>query len=150
MKYTIPLLTIFTMSIFSCTNTSQKKAPGNTGIATKTAYCYSYVNNKDSVTMNIDINDNTVTGELEYRLYEKDSNTGTIQGIIKGDTLFAEYSFISEGISSVREVAFLKKGNNWVEGFGDVEENNGKMIFKDISALQFNSNIVLAEVPCKE
>ena len=150
MKYTIPLLTIFTMSLFSCTNTSQKKTPGNTGIATKTAYCYSYVNNKDSVTMNIDINDNTVTGELEYRLYEKDSNTGTIQGIIKGDTLFAEYSFISEGISSVREVAFLKKGNNWVEGFGDVEENNGKMIFKDISALQFNSNIVLAEVPCKE
>ena len=150
MKYTIPLLTIFTMSIFSCTNTSQKKAPGNTGIATKPAYCYSYVNNKDSVTMNIDINDNTATGELEYRLYEKDSNTGTIQGIIKGDTLFAEYSFISEGISSVREVAFLKKGNNWVEGFGDVEENNGKMIFKDISALQFNSNIVLAEVPCKE
>ena len=94
MKYTIPLLTIFTMSIFSCTNTSQKKAPGNTGIATKTAYCYSYVNNKDSVTMNIDINDNTATGELEYRLYEKDSNTGTIQGIIKVDTLFAEYSFI--------------------------------------------------------
>ena len=150
MKYTISLLTIFAWSIFSCTNTSEKKVPDNTSIATKTAYCYSYVNNKDSVAMNIDINDNTVTGELEYSLYEKDSNTGTIQGIIKGDTLLAEYSFISEGVSSVREVAFLKKENKWVEGFGNMEEKNGSMIFKDRSSLQFNSNIVLTEVPCKE
>ena len=150
MKYTIPLLSICAMITFSCTDMSQKKGPGDSGTATKTTYCYSYTGNKDSITMNIDINDNTVMVELEYHLYEKDSNTGTIQGIIKGDTLFAEYSFISEGTSSVRDVAFLKKENNWVEGFGDVEENNGRVIFKDITSLQFNSNIVLTEVPCKE
>jgi hypothetical protein len=149
-KYTIPLLTIFAMSIFSCTNTSQKEVPGNTVIANTTAHCYSYTGNTDSVTMSIHINDNTVTGELEYHLYEKDSNTGTIQGMIKGDTLYAEYRFISEGVSSVREVAFLKKEDKWVEGFGSMEENNGSMVFKDRSSLQFNSTIVLTELPCKE
>lgn len=149
MKYTISLFAIFTMGVFSCTSTPQKKAPADTGIATQTA-CYSYINNKDSITMNIDVSDNTVMGELEYRFYEKDSNSGTIQGIIKGDTLFADYSFISEGTGSVREVAFLKKGSNWVEGFGDIEENNGKMVFKDKASLQFNGNIILTEIPCTE
>src|SRR5690606_7044904 len=105
---------------------------------------------KDSVNMSVHINGKTVTGKLAYRLYEKDSNTGTIQGTITGDTLFAEYRFLSEGISSIREVVFLKKENKWVEGFGNMEENNGRMIFKNRSSLQFNSNIILAELPCKE
>lgn len=147
MKYTILLFLIFPMGIFSCTGTPREKAPADTGIAMQTA-CYRYINNKDSVAMNISINDNTVTGELEYYFYEKDSNSGTVRGTIKGDTLFADYSFISEGTGSVREVAFLKKGSNWVEGFGDMKENNGKMIFTDKSTLQFNGNIVLTEVRC--
>lgn len=150
MKYTIPLLAFFSMSAFSCTNGPQKKMPADTSVGGQTAYCYSYINNKDSVTMNMDIRDNIVTGELEYRLFEKDSNSGTIQGVLKGDTLFADYSFISEGTGSVREVAFLRTNGNWVEGFGDMKENNGKMIFTDKSTLQFNGNIVLTEVHCTD
>ncbi len=98
--------------------------------------------------MNMNIRDNVVTGRLEYRLFEKDSNSGTIKGVIRGDTLFADYSFISEAKGSVREVAFLRTNDKWVEGFGDMKENNGKMIFTGKSSLQFNGNIVLTEVPC--
>lgn len=148
MNYTIPLLAIFSMSAFSCTHAPHKKKHADTGIPGQTAYCYSYINNKDSITMNMNIRDNVVTGRLEYRLFEKDSNSGTIKGVIRGDTLFADYSFISEGTGSVREVAFLRTNDKWVEGFGDMKENNGKMIFTGKSSLQFNGNIVLTEVPC--
>ena len=150
MKYTIQLLTIFAISIFSCTDTPQEKEPGDTRTANQTVRCFSYTSNKDSITMNIYINNNAVTGELVYDIHEKDRNTGTIRGTINGDTLLAQYTFMSEGTSSVRDVAFLKKRNQWVEGFGEMEESNGRMSFKDIDSLQFNSNIVLTEVPCKE
>ncbi len=86
---------------------------------------------------------NLVTGELVYDYFEKDKNTGTIKGEMKGDTLFAEYMFMSEGINSVREVAFLKKGDSWIEGYGDVEEQTGKIVFKNKAALKFEINITL-------
>ena len=89
-----------------------------------------------------------ITGNLIYKFFEKDQNKGTLQGIIKGDTLTANYEFISEGIKSVREIAFLKKGNNFVEGHGDMAEKNGKLIFKNSRILNFNSNIILKPVQC--
>jgi hypothetical protein len=41
---------------------------------------------------------------------------------MKGNTLFAEYKFLSEGTECIREVVFLKKENDFVEGYGDSEE----------------------------
>ena len=64
-----------------------------------------------------------------------------------GDTLLAEYIFKSEGITSIREVAFLKQDDSFVEGYGDVEEQYGKMVFKNRSALSFTGK-VLHKVDC--
>lgn len=82
--------------------------------------CYTYVKNKNYVMMKITIINNIVTGDLVYEYYEKDKNSGKISGVMKGDTLFADYTFMSEGLSSVREVAFIKKRGDWIEGYGDV------------------------------
>ncbi len=84
-------------------------------------------------------NGNLVTGELVYDYFEKDKNTGTIKGEMKGDTLFAEYIFMSEGINSVREVAFLQKGDDLIEGYGDVEEQTAKIVFKNKAALNLKA-----------
>jgi hypothetical protein len=51
---------------------------------------------------------------------------------------------MSEGISSVRQVVFLKKGNTYIEGYGDVvEEASGKVVFKDRKQLQFDGKSIL-------
>jgi hypothetical protein len=102
----------------------------------------------DSIRLHLTNQNNAVTGELEYQLAEKDANTGMLRGQMKGDTLFAEYTFQSEGMESVREVVFLKKGDGWVEGYGEVEEKNGKMVFKSNARLQFDDKTVLTKVAC--
>ena len=113
--------------------------------------CYSGSIKKDTILMNLTIKGNEVTnGRLSYKFYEKDKNQGTLVGELKGDTLIADYTFMSEGVSSVREVAFLKKGDSYIEGFGDVvDDNKGKVTFKDKKQLKFDGNVVLSKVDCK-
>ena len=113
--------------------------------------CYSAIIKKDTISMSLKVKGNLIaSGKLSYKFFEKDKNEGTLVGEIKGDTLFAEYTFMSEGVSSIREVAFLKKGNTYVEGYGDVvDDNKGKATFKDTKQLKFEGNIVLSKVDCK-
>lgn len=113
--------------------------------------CYSAIIKKDTISMTLNIKgDQLTSGKLSYNFYEKDKSFGTLVGKIKGDTLFADYAFMSEGVATVRQVAFLKKGNSYVEGFGDViDDNKGKVTFKDTKQLKFEGNIVLSKVDCK-
>lgn len=111
--------------------------------------CYAYINNKDTVSLSLVKAGNSLTGMLDYNLYEKDKNTGTIAGLIKGDTIIADYTFNAEGTSSVREVAFIKKGDQLVEGYGDMKEKDGKTVFTDAKSLKFGGVITLTPIECK-
>ncbi|MBC7493369.1 MAG: hypothetical protein H7221_00045 [Flavobacterium sp.] len=110
--------------------------------------CYNYSKDSNNVMMHISIVDNMVKGDLLIEYYQKDKNKGKIIGEMKGDTLYAEYTFNSEGLNSVREVAFLKKGNEFNEGFGDVEEKSGKMVFKNKATIKFENSMPLTKIKC--
>lgn len=111
--------------------------------------CYQYNNGKDAIEANLLYDNGKVSGKVNYNLFEKDKNSGNIVGSMNGDTIVANYIFMSEGVASFRQLAFLKKGNVLIEGYGDVEEKDGRMVFKDIKKLNFPENIQLKEVPCK-
>ncbi len=113
--------------------------------------CYSYVIKKDTILMHLNFKENKlISGNLIYNLYEKDKNEGLIEGEIKGDTLFADYTFKSEGVLSVRELVFLKQGNDYVEGYGEiVDNNNGKISFKDKKEVKFDGRVLLTKIECK-
>jgi len=112
------------------------------------AECYRYINNRDTVAMELKIAGEEYTGKLNYSFFEKDKNKGTFAGEMKGDTLIAEYIFDSEGMRSVREVVFLKKDEKLLEGFGETEEKGSKVIFKDRSKLNFGNAVVLSKTAC--
>lgn len=144
--------TIVAIGILSCNNQQADENKNETqvpGSDTETATCYAYVNNKDTVLLHVYMKDKVITGELSYNFYEKDKNTGTIQGELKGDTLIADYSFVSEGVSSVREVVFLKKGSELVEGYCDADQVDNKLVFKNRSTLNF-SGITLKPTACEK
>lgn len=110
--------------------------------------CYANYSKKDSIKLQLTTNENTITGTLQIKLFAKDENKGTFKGIIKGDTLIADYVFMSEGILSTRQIAFLKRNNNLIEGYGDVEEKDGKILFKNVAKLNFNNSTPLVKVTC--
>ncbi len=144
------LVGIFLNVLFSCkkeTATAPKVVVPTEPVIEE---CYRGFLNKDTFLLSIHRQGNEVrNGKLEYRFFEKDKSAGTLVGQIKGDTLFAAYSFVSEGKPATREVAFLKKGDTYTEGFGDVaDDNHGNITFKDTKKLGFDGKVVLTKSKC--
>lgn len=111
--------------------------------------CYRFVSKRDTILLQMEKINDDIAGTLSYNYFEKDKNDGTFEGKMVGDTLFANYTFGSEGTVSVREVMFVKKGNKLLEGFGDVEEVDGKMKFKDNVQYSLNDAMPLEEIDCE-
>ena len=109
--------------------------------------CYGLYTDTDSVFLKLTFLGEEVTGDLTYKLYEKDKNQGMLQGVMHGDTLLATYQFTSEGKTSTRDVAFLKQGNGLVEGFAPMDEEG--IHFKSKNDIDF-AGIVLQPGECYE
>lgn len=149
MKKLFLFFLVTSILVFSCNNESKKQTeqtvayedsskPVENKIMIPASSCYATITGKDTVLLKVEIFKNVVTGSLSYKLHQKDSNKGEFEGQLRGDTLFADYKFLSEGILSTREVAFLIKDSIATEGHGNMEEKNGKMVFKDGAAISFN------------
>lgn len=110
--------------------------------------CYSYFSATDTVTVIVKGADSALTGSMVVMLNGKDRNIGTLAGKMIGDTLVADYTFQSEGVSSVREVAFLKKDGKLVQGYGPVEVKGDRQFFTDRSKLSFDAKMPLSNQNC--
>lgn len=111
--------------------------------------CYSWVAKKDSAFLKLDISGSKVSGDLKYVLYEKDNNKGTINGILQDSLVIADYTFQSEGITSVRQVVFKIHGDSLIEGFGDIDMKGDTARFKNISPLHFQDERPFIKTDCK-
>lgn len=120
----------------------------DTNINAPAQYCYLYVKDKDTAKITLMSSGTITTGELSYHLFEKDKSDGIFEGENHGDTLLAEYTFNAEGRESVRQVAFLKKGDQLLEGYADVVEKDGKTQFKNKNELVFGKGLIFNKVAC--
>lgn len=112
--------------------------------------CYVATISKDVYTLAI----NTVTGEdiegtLSFNNFEKDSSSGDLSGMYRDGILLGLYSFTSEGMDSIMEVAFKKTNNGFIRGYGDVEEKNGVMMFTDINTLNWDTSTEFISSDCE-
>ena len=113
--------------------------------------CYTSSLNGNVISLSFNVNSHQeVNGKLSYNITGKDKNEGTIVGNMKGDTLIADYTFMSEGVSSVREVVFLQKDGAFIEGYGDVTDANDKVTFNDKKKLKFDAKNTLIKSDCLE
>ncbi len=112
--------------------------------------CYMFTSAKDTILLQMEQINEEVAGTLSYNYFEKDKNDGTFEGKMIGDTLYAYYTFASEGSVSVREIMFVKKENKLIEGYAEVEDVNGRMKFKDNAKFTLNNNMPLVEINCDE
>lgn len=113
-----------------------------------TAGCYSSVTGKDTFKLKLVVSSDAVNGKLSYNFDQKDNLKGEIQGRLLGDTLLADYKFMSEGKLSVRQVTFLLKDSTAQEGYGAMVDKNGEMIFKNLTQLSFGKGLILKKINC--
>jgi hypothetical protein len=112
--------------------------------------CYEMIMKRDTATLSLHIQDTTISGDLNYRWAEKDHNKGTIRGYVRDSLLIADYTFESEGLTSVREVVFKLKGDTLLQGVGELTEQNGKIIFKQKDQLQYDKTFPFIKVDCQQ
>lgn len=108
--------------------------------------CYTYDANGNKIVMEITQSNDSIVGQLNYAFKEKDANSGLFSGMLQDSILMGSYTFVSEGIESSREVAFLWKDGQLVEGFGELDETGTK--FKDKETINFSSSMPLTKTDC--
>lgn len=146
----LSFLLVIVNLLVSCNNQSREEVkPDIPATELSISNCYRYTNNKDTVLLKTTNVNDVITGTLSYNYYEKDKSNGKIEGEMKGELLLADYSFFSEGVQSVRQVAFKKAGNNFMEGYGELEIRNGKIFLKNTDSLNFDISILLSKVECE-
>ncbi|HOZ78443.1 MAG TPA: hypothetical protein PLY34_10630 [Ferruginibacter sp.] len=146
-------IVVILSAVVSCNSTEKDSAfesPQQSELdKTSLVHCYRYANENDTVILKLIHVGKSITGGLVYKLKEKDKNEGTIQGFMRDSLLIADYTFISEGIQSIRQSVFKLEDNGFMEGYGDIIEHNGRVQFKSIDSLSFNTSMILTEIPCR-
>lgn len=140
------LLLMLFLSVVSCNNETEKAitetdtlAPQPISAEDPAHYCYEYITSHDTVQLELVIGpDDLVSGDLLYQIGGKDRNSGSLKGVIQLDTILADYTFMSEGRQSVREITFLRKDSSLTEGYAAMEEVDGKLQFKAGVIPQYN------------
>lgn len=136
------------LAMISCqqsgSNTSQTEAKDSSAATPSTAtvaagpQCFTRISGKDTSYLQFENNNELISGQLEYRLFEKDRNQGTISGAIHNNILEAQYSFMSEGVTSVRPVVFKLENDQLFEAIPSSVDNQGIPVFdKDPAKLKF-------------
>lgn len=126
MKY-INLFGIASLLIASCSSNNSKSvnkdsvAAADTGKIIKTAnplvvssFCFLRTegkSNQDSTSIELVIKGDKVSGQMNWMPDQKDSRKGTLEGILKGDTINAVWSFMQEGMKDTLHLKF-KLSNN--------------------------------------
>ena len=156
MKKTLFLTAIF-FSLIACRNHTklenqdvtkdENTLNGTSKAMTLEIGCYAYDSNGSIIKMEITQTNEVVLGNLNIAYAEKDANQGKFAGTLEGDKLIGTYTFQSEGTESTREIAFLVKNNQLIEGYGELIENGTK--FKDVSTINYTSKMPLTRVDCK-
>lgn len=148
------ILSIIAFAFTSCKNNEESKVSAEeteTVIAEQPASllqtgCYSYNAGNNAINFEVTGLGDEITGTLIYALDGKDTNTGTFKGQLSDDKLFGIYTFMSEGVESTREVAFMVKDDQLIEGYGELNESGNA--FTDKNDISYNSAMPLTKTDC--
>jgi len=110
--------------------------------------CYFQIVNRDTSSLQLQKKDSSLTGALSYSIYQKDRNDGTVMAEQSGDIIKGWYLFKSEGIISVRQVAWKISGEELWPATGEVMQKNDTTMFAKPDQLKFDRTRPFKKVPC--
>jgi hypothetical protein len=103
--------------------------------------CYKALYEKDTIDLTINtLKNGKITGDMIMKFEDLPEKIGKIEGEFRGDTLFADYSFIqgtNEKVKFKNPMAFLKHDNELILGSGKIETYLGKSYFVKGTPIDF-------------
>ena len=129
-------------ALFGCNQnktSTKENLKDSTAIVVKEAFidqnskCFLATLAKDSAFLKLKVVEGKVEGTLNYKFFEKDKNTGIIEGTLNNDTINLIYSFSSEGSISTRPIKMLINNGQIFEIYGEEVATKGKGFIYDPS-----------------
>ena len=109
--------------------------------------CYMEATGKDTLFFFFFDNLGTITGKIRYKNFEKDSSIADLIGTQNGDTLMLNYTFEAEGTTSEREIYFLRKDGNLIEGIGEHKTEGSRDFYANPAQLKYEGH-TLKSIDC--
>jgi hypothetical protein len=149
LKKIILLQTALLYLLVSCTNNAGSTKPHKEGSkASSPLNCYRYSDSRDTIALKLVHVGESITGTLAYKMPQKNTAKGTIQGHMDRDLLVATFTPFVDS-TTPRQIVFKLVGNYFLEGVGEAQEENGMISFTDRSELRFSDGIKLIEFDCQ-
>lgn len=127
----LPCLLVICIGFQSCKNDEKRKefdaakAEGEKVVSTA---CYKAIYEKDTVDLKLNtLKNGKLTGNLDMKTDASPQKIGEITGEFRGDTLFANYTFVNPGNTTKfkNPLALLKKGEKLILGNGEMQITMG-------------------------
>ena len=103
--------------------------------------CYKALYESDTINLTVNtLKNGKINGDMIMKIENMPDKIGKIAGEFRGDTLFADYSFIqgtNEKVKFKNPMAFLKRGNKLNLGSGKIETYLGKSYFVKGTPIEF-------------
>jgi hypothetical protein len=103
--------------------------------------CYKALYENDTINLTVNtLKNGKITGDMVMKIENMPNKVGEITGEFRGDTLFADYSFIqgtNDKVKFKNPMAFLKHGNELNLGSGKIETYLGKSYFVKGTPIEF-------------
>jgi hypothetical protein len=103
--------------------------------------CYKALYESDTINLTINtLKNGKINGDMTMKIENMPDKVGKIAGEFRGDTLFADYSFIqgtNDKVKFKNPMAFLKHGNELNLGSGKIETYLGKSYFVKGTPIEF-------------
>jgi hypothetical protein len=133
------------IAIVSCNKNQNKNGNADQAIEDKTVniQCYVALYEKDTINLKVNtLESGKISGTMDMKLLDMPIKTGKLSGEFKGDTLFADYSFIqgtNDKVVFKNPMAFLKKGNELILGNGKIVTYLGASYFAKGEPIDFEN-----------
>ncbi len=106
--------------------------------------CYTGVVRNQNVSMNLEIENELVTGELIYKKDNEIVKSGIVTGEFSADTLFVSYKYMNEDNENiVEELVFMRdlKKSTVVQGSAKTEKNKNLIKILDFNNINFDGPV---------
>ena len=115
--------------------------------------CYKAIYENDTINLTINtLKDGKIVGDMVMKISKMPEKIGKIEGKFRGDTLFADYSFIqgtNDKITFKNPMAFLKHKKGLILGSGKIETYLGRSYFAKDTPINFEKvKYIFATVDC--
>ncbi len=111
----LPVLTLLFLGT-ACSNASSDKAGTGTIVQEKHCFLKEYPfsdgsDNKDVVSLNIEVKGNKISGTYDWLPAMKDQRKGTIEGLLVGNLIEGQYIYMQEGQTDTVAINIALVGN---------------------------------------